>query len=82
MRRDIARCGNTGISCIIDQRGEILEQSPWWERATISSEINLNSEQTFFVRNGDIAGRVCTLVFLLLAALLVVRAVMLKVSSR
>ncbi len=82
LRRDIARCGNTGISCIIDQRGEILEQSPWWERATISSEINLNSEQTFFVRNGDIAGRVCTLVFLLLAALLVVRIVMLKVSSR
>ena len=82
LRRDIARCGNTGISCIIDQRGEILEQSPWWERATISSEINLNSEQTFFVRNGDIAGRVCTLVFLLLAALLAVRIVMLKVSSR
>ena len=82
LRRDIARCGNTGVSCIIDQRGEILEQSPWWERSTISSEINLNSEQTFFVRNGDIAGRVCTLVFLLLAALLAVRIVMLKVSSR
>ena len=82
LRRDIARCGNTGISCIIDQRGEILEQSPWWERATISSEVNLNSEQTFFVRNGDIAGRVCTLVFLLLAALLLVRIIMIKVSSR
>ncbi len=82
LRRDIARCGNTGISCIIDQRGDILEQSPWWERTVISSEVNLNSDQTFFVRNGDIAGRVCTLVFLLLAALLAVRFVMSKVSSR
>ncbi len=82
LRRDIARCGNTGISCIIDQRGEIHLPTPWWERATLSSEVNLNSGQTFFVRNGDIAGRVCTLVFLLLAALLAVRVIMVRVSSR
>ncbi len=82
LRRDIARCGNTGISCVIDQRGEIHRPTPWWERATLSSEVNLNSAQTFFVRNGDIAGRVCTLVFLLLAALLAVRAIMVRVSSR
>ena len=73
LRRDIARSANTGISCIIDQKGDILEKSPWWEEATISSEVNLNSSETFFVRNGDITGRVCTLAFLLLAALLLAR---------
>lgn len=73
LRRDVARSANTGISCIIDQRGDILERTPWWEEATISSEVNLNSSRTFFVRNGDMAGRICTLAFLLLAALLVVR---------
>ena len=73
LRRDIARCGNTGISAFIDQRGEILSQSEWWTRQTLNGEVNLNSEQTAFVRYGDVAGRVCTLLFLLLAAFLLVR---------
>ena len=72
LRRDIARCGNTGISCFIDQRGEILEETPWWTRCTLSGQVNLSSEQTAFVRHGDLVGRVCTLVFLLLAAFLFV----------
>ena len=75
LRRDIARCGNTGISGFIDQRGEILSQSDWWTRQVISGQVNLNSEQTAFVRHGDIVGRVCTLVFLLLAAFLLVRLI-------
>ena len=73
LRRDIARCGNTGISCFIDQRGEILEETPWWTPATLSGQINLNSGQTAFVRHGDVVGRVCTLLFLLLTAILLVR---------
>ena len=73
LRRDIARCGNTGISCFIDQRGEVLDETQWWTRGTLSGLVHLSSEQTAFVRHGDIVGRVCTLVFLLLAALLLVR---------
>ena len=73
LRRDVARCGNTGISAIIDQRGDIVASTPWWTRTTLSGEVNLNTEETFFARNGDIPGRVCTLAFLLLAALLLVR---------
>ena len=73
LRRDIARCGNSGISCFINQKGEILQQGPWWEEAVLRGEVNLNSEESFFARNGDIAGRVSVLVFLLLAAFLLVR---------
>ena len=65
-RRDIARCGNTGISAIIDQRGEVLSSTPWWERTTLTGTVNLNTRQTFFVRYGDVIGRACTLLFLLL----------------
>ncbi len=82
LRRDIARCGNTGISCIIDQRGDVFNASEWWEKAVVCSEVNLNSGQTFFVRNGDLVGRVSTLVFLLLVVLLAVRALLPKASSR
>ena len=74
LRRDIARCGNTGISCFIDQKGDILAETAWWEPAVLSGSLNLNSEQTFYVRNGDMVGGMSTLVFLLLAVMLVVRA--------
>ncbi len=70
LRRDFARCGNTGISCFIDQRGDIVSKTGWWKMETLSGSVNLNSEKTFFVRNGDITGRVCTLMFLLLSGLL------------
>lgn len=82
LRRDIARCGNTGISCFIDQRGDIAQQGPWWEECTLQGTINLNSEQTPFVRYGDIVGRVCTLAFLLLLALLIVRLFLPRSASR
>lgn len=70
LRRDIARCANSGISCFINQKGEILQQGPWWEETTLRGTVNLNSEESFFARNGDIVGRVCSLIFLLLLALL------------
>lgn len=73
LRRDIARCANTGISAIIDQKGDVISKTPWWTRTTLSGSVNLSSEKTPFVRYGDIVGRVCTLAFLLLAALLLVR---------
>jgi len=68
-RRDIARCANTGISGFINQRGEISGASAWWEPEVLNGKVNLNSEETFFVKNGDIPGRVCTLVALLLLVL-------------
>ena len=82
LRRDIARCGNTGISCFIDQRGDIVQQGPWWEECTLQGKVNLNSAQTPFVRYGDIVGRVCTLAFLLLLALLIVRLFLPRSASR
>ena len=72
LRRDIARCGNTGISGIINQRGEFLSHSNWWQRETLSGEVNLSTKETLFVRYGDIVGRVSTFAFLLLLAFLLV----------
>ena len=66
LRRDIARCGNTGISAFIDQRGDIVKRGPWWEKTTLSGTVHFNSKLTFFARHGDIAGRLCTFIFWLL----------------
>ena len=72
-RRDIARCGNTGISAFIDQKGRILSRTTWWEPAILRGTVNLSSRETFFVRAGDIVGRVCVFLFVLLFAAALVR---------
>ena len=72
LRRDIARCGNTGISGIINQRGEFISHSNWWQRETLSGEVNLSTKETLFARYGDIVGRISTFAFLLLLAWLLV----------
>ena len=75
-RRSIARCANTGISAFIDQRGEVVSSTSWWKREILRGHVDRNTEQTFFVRYGDVTGRVCTFVFWLLAAAVAVRAVL------
>lgn len=72
-RRSIARCANTGISAFIDQRGRIVSESSWWKREILSGTVNRNDEITFFVSHGDIVGRVCTFMFVLLLLAVFVR---------
>ena len=72
-RRAIARCANTGISAIISPSGEILQPTPWWEPAVIESSIPLRDDITFYVSHGDITGRLCTFLFILLLMALGVR---------
>ncbi|MBQ9410663.1 MAG: apolipoprotein N-acyltransferase [Bacteroidales bacterium] len=67
-RRYIARCGNTGISAVIDPSGRVLDRTPWWRQAVLSGSVKLLDGETFFVRYGDIVGRVSVFLFLLLAA--------------
>lgn len=72
-RRAIARCANTGISAIISPSGKILETTPWWEPAVLRGRIPLRNDVTFFVSHGDITGRVCSFLFVLLLLALIVR---------
>ena len=67
-RRWVARCGNTGISAIIDPCGRVLSRTPWWQPAFLEGEVELLDGETFFVRYGDMVGRVCVFLFLMLAA--------------
>lgn len=68
LRRDVARCANTGISAFINQRGDIVESSSWWEEGSLRGLINLSDFQTVFVRYGDVTGRACTFAALIMVA--------------
>ena len=72
-RRWVARCANTGISALIDPQGRIVSRTAWWEPALLEGEVGLSARQTFFVRYGDIVGRVSVLLFLLLGAAAIFR---------
>lgn len=74
-RRAIARCANTGISAIISPSGEILQPSPWWEPAVIEGSLPLRDDITFYVAHGDITGRLCSFMFMLLLLSLMVRMI-------
>lgn len=56
-RRSIARSANTGTSCFVNQRGDIQQATKWWVPAAIRGTLNLNSEQTFYTRYGNVLGR-------------------------
>ena len=46
-RRSIARSANTGTSCFINQRGDVINPTAWWENDAIVKSINLNHKMTF-----------------------------------
>lgn len=64
-RRDIARCANTGVSAIINSRGDIISKTDWWKDSYIMGRVNHNSYITPFVKYGDIIGRVSRFLLLL-----------------
>ncbi len=65
-RRDVARSANTGISCFINQRGDITQNTKWWTRTAIKADINLNDEITFYVKSGDVIAKLlCVAAFIL-----------------
>jgi apolipoprotein N-acyltransferase len=72
-RRSIARSANTGISCFIDQRGDIVQRSEWWVPTALSGMVHLNDEITFYVKHGDAIGRVSAFFSVLLILLAWVR---------
>ena len=56
-RRDMVRVANTGISALIDAKGRVIAETPWWKKATLKGKVHLRGGQTFFTQHGDYLGR-------------------------
>jgi apolipoprotein N-acyltransferase len=67
-RRPVARAANTGISCIIDIRGNRTEETEWWSQSVIKGEIYPETRITPYVKYGDYLMHISSLisVFILL----------------
>ncbi|QNN42312.1 apolipoprotein N-acyltransferase [Pedobacter roseus] len=68
--RDVARSANTGISCFINQRGDVTQRTKWWTRTALKANINLNDEITFYVKNGDIIAKIFSVLAVILALII------------
>jgi apolipoprotein N-acyltransferase len=64
--RWIVRAANTGVSAIIDDRGQVRERSELFEDALIVADVPVaeSQEQTFYARFGDVFAGVCALAVL------------------
>ncbi len=56
-RRSILRSANTGISAVIDQRGDAHDQTKYWVPAVIKATVNANDKMTFYTMHGDYIAR-------------------------
>lgn len=61
-RRSIARSANTGISAIINEKGDVLRQTEYWEPAALRDEITINDRLTFYSQHGDYLYRIAAFV--------------------
>ena len=59
-RRYIARSANTGISSIINHLGELESSIDWDQEDIIEYNIPLYNDQTFYTQYGDVLGRFCS----------------------
>lgn len=64
-RRSVARSANTGVSGFITPRGEVVERLGWDERGVLTADVEVRSEETFYVCYGDWIGRISMLLTLL-----------------
>ena len=65
-RRPVARCGNTGISCFIDIKGKIRQETGWYSEGVLQGEIIPEKRVTFYSKYGDYILRISLLVSILL----------------
>ncbi|MFA5587478.1 MAG: apolipoprotein N-acyltransferase, partial [Mariniphaga sp.] len=72
-RRSVVRSANTGISCFINQRGDIVQSTDWWKEEVIKGKVNLNNKLTTYVKYGDYIARISIFAATLLLLFMVVK---------
>jgi apolipoprotein N-acyltransferase len=77
----MVRSANTGISALINERGELLDTLGWEKRGVLQGRLQLFDEITFYAQHGDVLGRLSCVFVVLLGLLYGVRSLMQARSS-
>lgn len=77
-RRWVVRSANTGTSGVINEKGEVLQQTGWWVPAVLKTQAQLSKSLTIYARFGDYIG----VIFGLISSILVLFSVWFKFAKR
>lgn len=77
-RKSIARSANTGISCFINQRGDITSRTEWWKEASLSETLLRNNVKTIYTQLGDYIGLSFGIAALILFGATIIKIVRIK----
>ena len=67
-RKNIVRSANTGISAIINYRGEILKTIGYEQEGLINKNVGMNDKITFYTKYGDYIFRLCLFFIIIISA--------------
>jgi apolipoprotein N-acyltransferase len=81
-RVPLLRAANTGISCIIDAKGQISGRTPLFQEAFVTGQVRLGTESTFYNRFGDVFAEFCLAVSALFTLLIIIRKNIFKRGTR
>ena len=68
-RRWIVRSANTGISGVIDEKGDVIRKTDWNQAVSFEEQVSLFNVNTFYNIYGDYIGRISIFISLLLIAI-------------
>jgi apolipoprotein N-acyltransferase len=75
-RRSVARSANTGITSLINQKGQVIQRTNYWEPDALRGKLNVNDKLTFYTRHGDYIARIAYFFSLLIILYTVTRIIM------
>jgi apolipoprotein N-acyltransferase len=65
----LVRAANTGVSAIIDPKGEILSRTEIFERTTLTGDVKIIDEKTCYAAYGDVFVYLCAIALLIMTVL-------------
>ena len=72
-RKQIVRSANTGVSAVINTKGDIEQSLPYGKKASIKATITTNDYTTFYVQYGDYLFGISLLLLLLIVPTLLLK---------
>jgi len=73
-RRSVARSANNGISCFINQKGQILQKTNYNQKIAITNTLFANEKTTFYTQNGEVIGKISAFLSVLVLLVFFVRS--------
>ncbi|WP_238784266.1 apolipoprotein N-acyltransferase [Blattabacterium cuenoti] len=81
-RKYIARSANTGVSCFINEKGEIISSIPYGIEGVLSNKIFINKKKTFYIKYGDYISKISFFLSIIIFIYTVIYRRMYKINNK